>query len=290
MLKVNIKMISSKIYQIGPIHYDSSTRVLTHKNGYTEYFTPRVSDVFLLLLEYQGQCVEKDLLLSQCWGDVIVSEQALTNVISKLRKILHKNCPDILTITTVSKSGYLLEVVGSVQKEGDINDCDVTASIVKEQTINSGTAAIPFESNRAKANWLSSNKITVLLIFFLGVLLTLTAYNYYEIKSRPYFINKSSYSEAVNIRNNTVYIHTVNNSELDSSKIIEEIKQGISSICNAEVYVRFYNNTRIKNHVGLVIFIITNDGRAFNFRMSEYTKDDLGERLNYYLMGKSVAC
>ncbi len=97
-------------------------------------------------------------------GDVIVSEQALTNVISKLRKILHKNCPDILTITTVSKSGYLLEVVGSVQKESNINDCDVTAPIVKEQTINSGTA-IPFESNRAKASWLSSHKITVLLIF-----------------------------------------------------------------------------------------------------------------------------
>ena len=39
-------MISSEIYQIGPIRYDRSTRVLTHENGYSEYFTPSTTYKF----------------------------------------------------------------------------------------------------------------------------------------------------------------------------------------------------------------------------------------------------
>ena len=105
-----VSMASSEVYRIGSVTYDSSTRTLTHDNGQTEYFTPRVSDVFLLLLAHQGKCVAKEFLLSQCWGDTIVSEQALTNVISKLRKVLANHALDMITITTVSKSGYLLEV------------------------------------------------------------------------------------------------------------------------------------------------------------------------------------
>ncbi|SMY36033.1 winged helix-turn-helix domain-containing protein [Photobacterium andalusiense] len=286
-------MISSEIYQIGPIRYDCSTRILTHENGYTEYFTPRVSDVFLLLLEHQGQCVEKDYLLSQCWGDVIVSEQALTNVISKLRKILYKNCPDVFTITTVSKSGYLLEVIegiGGIQKSVDNSDTDAIDLIDKEQMSNRRPTVISFDSKLSKVSWLASHKITLLLLLFCGVTVGMIFYKYHEIKSRPYFVNASSYSKLVNINNNNVYIHTIKNGGLDEDEIIKSLKKGLSSICNSEVYVRFYNNTRIKNHVGLVIFIMNKDGRAFNFRMSEYIKNNLGDKLNDYLLGKNVVC
>lgn len=286
-------MISSEIYQIGPIRYDRSTRVLTHENGYSEYFTPRVSDVFVLLLEHQGQCVEKDYLLSQCWGDVIVSEQALTNVISKLRKILHKNCPDVFTITTVSKSGYLLDVIEDIediQKGGNNSAADAIELIDQEQMINSSSTAISLERKLSKVIWFTSYKTTLLLLFVLGLMISFIFYKYGEIKSRPYFVNTSSYSKTVNINSNNTYIHTINNSRLDENEIIKSLKKGLAPICNSEVYVRFYNNTRIKNHVGLVIFIITHDGRAFNFRMSEYIKNDLGDKLNDYLLGKNVVC
>lgn len=279
-------MISSEIYQIGPISYDSSTRVLTHENGYTEYFTPRVNDVFLLLLEHQGQCVEKDLLLSKCWGDVIVSEQALTNVISKLRKMLYKNCPGILTITTVSKSGYLLELHDELQVL--INDTNCLVVNEKQNIINDNTIVLSGDTQRKI--FFKKWKITIVLIAVIAILLGLIIYQDRLTNKLPYFVNKSSYTESIKIRNNVVYIQRLDNTDLDNGKIVKELEKGIASICNADVYVRFYNNSRVENNVGLVVFIITRNGRAFNFRMSKYINSDLGLQLNHYLQGKKITC
>ncbi len=80
------------------------------EDGHVETIAPLEGKVFLFLLENTGECIERGLIFDRCWGDVIVSEQALTNVISKLRKTLNRATCGCATIRTVSKMGYSLEI------------------------------------------------------------------------------------------------------------------------------------------------------------------------------------
>ena len=73
-------------YQICDALYDPLLRQFVREDGHVETIAPIEGKVFLFLLENVGECVERGLIFDRCWGNVIVSEQALTNVISKIRK------------------------------------------------------------------------------------------------------------------------------------------------------------------------------------------------------------
>lgn len=80
------------------------------EDGHVETIAPLEGKVFLFLLENVGECIERGMIFERCWGNVIVSEQALTNVISKIRKTLSRVTCGCATIRTVSKTGYSLEI------------------------------------------------------------------------------------------------------------------------------------------------------------------------------------
>ncbi|EAR56435.1 hypothetical protein SKA34_19850 [Photobacterium sp. SKA34] len=291
-----VSMTSSEVYRIGSVTYDSSTRTLTHDNGQTEYFTPRVSDVFLLLLAHQGKCVAKEFLLSQCWGDTIVSEQALTNVISKLRKVFAKHALEMITITTVSKSGYLLEV-----KMDDSCVVDEEKKQVKQQperkTIKPSLLSddiIKVNENditkSVESNILCRKSVSYLLI----ILIIITAFLIYYINSvintTPYFIDTNYYIHEINIGSNKVYFNEVDDYDVDKELFIKGITKSLSSVCHSNIYAHFYYNTRIANNSSIVVFIMPSDGRAFNFRMSKYTYGSFYKQLSSYLNSKNIKC
>nr|WP_267136120.1 winged helix-turn-helix domain-containing protein [Vibrio sp. L5-1] len=85
-------------------------RQFVREDGHVETIAPLEGKVFLFLLENAGECIERGLIFDRCWGNVIVSEQALTNVISKIRKTLSRVTCGCATIRTVSKTGYSLEI------------------------------------------------------------------------------------------------------------------------------------------------------------------------------------
>lgn len=68
--------------------------------------TPKVFDLLLVLLQNQGQVLEKRYLLEQVWSDVIVEEHSLTQGISVLRKILGDKPNSYNYIKTVPGHGY----------------------------------------------------------------------------------------------------------------------------------------------------------------------------------------
>ncbi|PSX07401.1 transcriptional regulator [Photobacterium angustum] len=283
-----VSMASSEVYRIGSVTYDSSTRTLTHDNGQTEYFTPRVSDVFLLLLAHQGKCVEKEFLLSQCWGDTIVSEQALTNVISKLRKVLANHALDMITITTVSKSGYLLEVKEeSLSSEYQQESCDSILEHVSEDMV------VEKNNVKIKETQLSfySNKRFFYFILTIAILLiSIFIYTNNKINTLPYFIDTENYSNELSVGSNNIYFNNIDKYKVDKVFFIKDIKKGVSSICESKVFIQFYYNTRIANNTAVVVFIITSDGRTFNFRMSKYINGGFSKQLNDYLKSKKVIC
>jgi len=69
---------------------------------------PKVMDVLLRLAEADGQVVTREALLESVWGNVVVSEEALTRCVSELRTLLGDTGRQRRYIRTVPKRGYAI--------------------------------------------------------------------------------------------------------------------------------------------------------------------------------------
>ena len=69
---------------------------------------PRVMDVLVCLAERAGDVVSRESLNEQVWGNVVVTDQAVTNCISELRHHLGDDRAAHRVIETIPKRGYRL--------------------------------------------------------------------------------------------------------------------------------------------------------------------------------------
>lgn len=69
---------------------------------------PKVMCVLLLLAERQGQVVSRSDLEERAWPRMLVSDEAVTNTLIKLRKALGDDARNPTFIETIAKSGYRL--------------------------------------------------------------------------------------------------------------------------------------------------------------------------------------
>ena len=72
------------------------------------HLEPRVVDVLVCLAERAGEVVSRETLNEQVWGNVIVTDQAVTNCISELRQHLGDDRSAHRVIETIPKRGYRL--------------------------------------------------------------------------------------------------------------------------------------------------------------------------------------
>jgi len=71
---------------------------------------PRVMDVLVCLAERAGEVVSRETLNAQVWGNLVVTDQAVTNCISELRQHLGDDRSAHRVIETIPKRGYRLVV------------------------------------------------------------------------------------------------------------------------------------------------------------------------------------
>jgi DNA-binding winged helix-turn-helix (wHTH) protein/tetratricopeptide (TPR) repeat protein len=69
---------------------------------------PRVMDVLVCLAEHAGEVVSRDTLNGEVWGNIVVTDQAVTNCISELRHHLGDDRAAHRIIETIPKRGYRL--------------------------------------------------------------------------------------------------------------------------------------------------------------------------------------
>lgn len=96
---------------------------------------PRVMDVLVCLAEHAGEVVSRDTLNAQVWGNVVVTEQAVTNCISELRHHLNDDRATNRVIETIPKRGYRLAVpvqlVGAAAAETETPQANARVSIAR---------------------------------------------------------------------------------------------------------------------------------------------------------------
>jgi TolB-like protein/DNA-binding winged helix-turn-helix (wHTH) protein len=94
-----------QLYEFGPFVLDPGERQLRHGAARME-LPPRAFDTLLVLVENNGHLLEKDALMRTVWGDTVVEENNLSQVVYLLRKALRDGEDGSRYIETVPKRGY----------------------------------------------------------------------------------------------------------------------------------------------------------------------------------------
>lgn len=103
---------------------------------------PKNLHVLCYLLENKGRLVRKQELLDRVWSDAAVTENALTRVIARLRKVLEDDSRTPIFIETVPTLGY--RFIAKVSVEGP-------ASTETRQSENGSQSAQPVQSRPAQS-------------------------------------------------------------------------------------------------------------------------------------------
>jgi TolB-like protein/DNA-binding winged helix-turn-helix (wHTH) protein/Tfp pilus assembly protein PilF len=78
------------------------------RGGETVRLEPKAMEVLVFLASRPGQVVSREELLSAVWPGVVVADEALSQVVTKLRKALGDDARAPTYIETISKRGYRL--------------------------------------------------------------------------------------------------------------------------------------------------------------------------------------
>ena len=133
------------------------------KNETAVHLEPKVMDLLVFMAQSPEQVFSREELLEEIWPNVIVSDEALTNAIIKLRKALKDSARNPRIIETVPKRGYrLIAKVQNVIVEQTQSVQDVTSITAPEAQPASLTEAAP---RQGKKYWLAATTlVTVLLV------------------------------------------------------------------------------------------------------------------------------
>jgi DNA-binding winged helix-turn-helix (wHTH) protein len=108
--QVNLAHVPS--FHLGEVEVRPSTRQLI-RGDRNETLEPRVMQVLVALAEARGSVITRDELIERCWGGVIVSENAINRVISRIRQVASDFGMDSFQLETITKVGYRMVVAGA---------------------------------------------------------------------------------------------------------------------------------------------------------------------------------
>jgi len=100
---------------------DPAANQIFTKNGAGEQnarLEPRMMRVLVLLAEQPGEVLSREFLIETIWENKFVGEEALTQAISRLRKVFGDNPHQPQFIETIPKNGY--RIIADIERNHDI--------------------------------------------------------------------------------------------------------------------------------------------------------------------------
>ena len=250
---------------------EPETRTLRNTTGEVITLRPLPYSVFTLLLEQKGNCLDRDYLFDVCWEGAVVTDQALTNVISSLRRNLVKLKAQGIEIKTVSKVGYLLLVDDTFSIPDDflVQEVDKVIPAMGKSEVMVSNAL------RFRHFWLTKPSLISVLLSLSLLLLIVFVYQYKAVSSVPHFLVKDHYQH-FKINNTDIYLRNKTRKPVN----IEEMKEKLAALtpaeCNAEVYIRMYDSAYDDDVSSLRGYISAkNSNRNANYSLSQFSYHDL---------------
>lgn len=124
---------SSPQYRFGDFILSPRRRLLL-RNGREQQLIPRYFDLLLFLVEHRHDAVHRQQIFDAVWGDVAVSDSALSQAVRTIRRVLGDDSREPRFVRTVSRHGYQF-VFAEVIEEEDAVERAVTA-VVSTATAN----------------------------------------------------------------------------------------------------------------------------------------------------------
>ncbi|EHN70726.1 winged helix-turn-helix domain-containing protein [Aliivibrio fischeri] len=273
---------------------EPESRTLTNQFGHKVMLRPLPYEVFRLLLDQQGKSVSRDQLFNVCWEGMVVTDQALTNVISNLRRNLVQLKAENVTIKTVSKIGYLLAIeqpITIVENTNEIaplkkqsESSSVTNKVDKKEAFNRKTADAILKQLWTKPSFKSVG------CCFLLVAMIIVGVVHQRYISIPHFLVSNNY-EHFSVNNTDFYLLNKTKEKTD----IEKVKTGIESLnlaeCNANVYIRMYDSVYEDDTYSLKGYIeAKNNNRNGNYSLSQFSYDNLPNIIGEALKRAKLVC
>lgn len=260
---------------------EPETRALTNHVGQTIILRPLPYNVFMLLLEQKEQSVSRDQLFNACWEGVVVTDQALTNVISGLRRNLVQLKATGIEIKTVSKIGYLLSIDNEYPVTVDQEQLTLLRS--KKDDI-SQIPELPSNKNNnqevtkqaliCQAILVKPSIASVLVALCLLVTIAGVYWNQTRL-SLPHFLMKESYQH-FDINRTDFYLLNKTRENLDVDLIKSQLEFMELAECNADVYIRMYDSAYEDDTYSLRGFMISkSSSRNGNYALSQFSHQDL---------------
>ena len=98
------KMRNERFSASGMTIIPSQNKIVT--GGQELVVQPKVMFLLQLLCEARGETVSKEILIEKIWPSVVVSHESLTNLITRLRRVLKDDAKTPVYIETVQGKGY----------------------------------------------------------------------------------------------------------------------------------------------------------------------------------------
>ncbi|WP_275666035.1 winged helix-turn-helix domain-containing protein [Vibrio sp. Isolate23] len=278
------------IVTISNLQLDTASRTLSNHNGQSIELRPLTFNVFSLLIENHGTPVKREKIYAECWSGRVVTDQALTNVISELRRVLISLKATSVEIKTVSKIGYYLSLPSA------------NSPIVYEPAsypVNTEVLEVPSVTKK-KLPQMSLLEIfkfayTFKLALFITVstALFLTGFGIFHSPPKPNFINKDNYSK-FEMSHLSLYFSNVSGKNFDINKVIESLEtRNFENIkqCKISVYVRVYRSLYDESRLASKIFVFTQDPtNSKTYHHLNATTHSLAETLNRVAINRKTQC
>src|SRR5262245_61024740 len=101
------------------------------RNGHEQPLIPRYFDLLVFLIERRGEAVHRRDIFDRVWGDVIVSDSALSQAVRTIRRVLGDESREPRFVRTVPRHGYRF-VFADVIEEDDEGEWQVTRPVHDE--------------------------------------------------------------------------------------------------------------------------------------------------------------
>lgn len=264
----------TKIIINSEVSIDTSDLSITNlTTGKLIRLRPLPFKVLIYLYENKGKCITRNELFSECWNGAIVSDQALTNVISNLRKsLLEVNAYNVI-LKTVSKVGYILEHRDAGRSYRSEKEPEVKTNDICIEGIRSS------EDDNEQKNVLKNSKIRYLkeklwrIIFFIAIsLLT------FILPITPPLANtdndKNNEFEILSENGRISYFISGGYTELDIKKLRDLFISRKSNRCEAnEIFINLLKNDSNKINFNI---LVKYKNRA-NAKLINYSSNDIYE-------------
>ncbi|WP_394252155.1 transcriptional regulator [Vibrio profundi] len=294
----------TQIVQISNLRIDTDSRDISNLDGNSIVLRPLSFEVLSHLIKHVGKCVPREEFFSVCWKGAIVSDQALTNVISNIRHIFTRLKALGVEVKTVTKIGYKLCVEpGAIPRlisEPPAVPSPVAVSKPNNNTIESANLDASAEAKKpwpsfvrikARLERMLSSKVTSLVlisILVVGVLI----HSAIALNNRVEFQDTSSYQKLVN-DSQTLFIED-NSSANIASKLIQKAlldNKIDANRCGMTYLLRVYDSKYDRGSLNLSAFAFDKqkDDNS-NYTHFSVTQDNLVPVLNDLISKANSLC